>query len=969
MKIRAFSVLLLVFALITLCSCEELFGTPTDVIFDPGNGEAIRSFTVKDLSSIKIPSDPVRAGYEFDGWYFDKDVWAEPFSLTALDKKDRGGEIRIYAKWNVDEAIEYTVKYYLFGELYASKIATASELTNPDTPEREGYTFGGWYIDADFESPFNTDLLIPERAGSPISVYAQMIQNQPKEITVNFYISGDLYLTMNSDGTSVDLPTSVPTDQGDIFLGWYLDPEFTIPFTIDGVKPPEGGNISAYAKMARKDELKIELLLYCGDELYATVKTDGRYFNMPNDPKRLNQEFLGWYYDEAYNFKFSDTDKIEKTTVLYALFAGESIIVTQRNGDKIDSCKIRYGERYHIPLSIIESDTIKRRFVGWAIAGTGEIITDSRGYSLAPSAYKTNFSVEAVFEDYKYTVILNDRDATSVYYVFEDGKLPTYSEPHLIYHTFLGWYTAEEGGDCVELNRDYKVTSDLTLYALFEEYPKVVYIFDYDGTHSSYSDTPLETEIIEKYVWEGYDHYTRTPYTDPVKTGYVFEDKWICEENGETYDSGAKIEFAAGVYHFKPVFTPITYRITYEYPDTYTETEVTYKYDEEIIIPTAPCAYEGYVFSHWERRFTDITYNAGDKVTALTSFGGENISLRACYRPIKFTLSIKDEREDTTLEYTLEVNWGGPVYPYYPREGYVVECWWDGDECLYYPGKSVTEDGGHRTLTIEWKPITYIIALQSDSRRGDGWKSEQSYYVEYDQKFVLPQIPTQAGYVHTGWCQSYYYDEIYDNGTVVKNLASTEGEVVSFTATFEGIDFTLTVDLNDGSGETVSFDVRYGERLVLNYEVFPTREMYTPLAIYVQGHGKVYQYHDVSELSTEEGGVVHAEILWKYAYKGQGYSSDPYVVDTPEALASMYMLFEISSNNLVFELTADIDMTGIDFRPFDYYGKLQTFDKLIGNGHTIKGLKVPGYINGEISLAPSSSMEVPYIIYKDPVEE
>ncbi|MBE6635822.1 MAG: hypothetical protein E7617_06480 [Ruminococcaceae bacterium] len=969
MKFRALLVLGLIFALIALCSCEELFGTPTDVVFDPGNGEAIRTFTVKDLSDVKIPSDPVRAGYKFDGWYFDKDVWAEPFSLTALDEKDRGGEIRIYAKWNVDDSLEYTVKFYVLGELYTTVTDTADSFISPDAPKREGYTFGGWFIDADFKTPFNTDALIPELSGSPVSVYARLIADQPKEITVNLYISGDLYLTLDSDGTTVDLPTSVPTDQSDIFLGWYLDPEFTIPFTIEGVKPSESGNVSAYAKMARKDELKIELLLYCGDELYATVKTDGRYFNMPNDPKRPDQEFLGWYYDEAYNFEFSDTDKIDKTTVLYARFAGESVIVTQRNGDKIDSCKIRYGDSYHISKSIIESDTLKRRFVGWAIAGTGEIITDSRGFSLAPSTYKTNFSVEPVFEDYKYTVILNDRETTSVFYVFADGNLPSYRVPSLYHHTFLGWFTAEEGGDRVELDQDYKVTSDLTLYAVFEEWPKAVYIFDYDGTHSSYSDTPLETEVIEKYVWEGYDHSVWTPYTDPLKTGYVFEDKWICEENGEAYDSSTKIELPAGVYHFKPVFSPITYRITYEYPDTNTETEVTYKYDEVITLPTASCTYEGYVFSHWERRFTDITYNAGDKVTALTTHSGENISLRACYRPIKFTLGIKDVRPDTTFEYTLEVSWGSPVYPYYEREGYVVECWWDGYECFDYPGKSVTEDGGHRDLVIEWKPITYIVALESDSRRGDGWKAEQRYYVYYDQSFTLPQIPTAAGYVHTGWYQSGNYDEKYDNGTVVKNLASTEGEVVSFTATFEGIGFTMVVDMNDGSGRTVSFDVRYSERLLLDYERFVAREMYTPLAIYVPGHGKVYKNHDVSELCTEAGGVVYAEVLWQYAYKGQGYSSDPYKVDCPEALASMYMLFEISSNNLVFELTADIDMTGIDFRPFDYYGKLQTFDKLIGNGHTIKGLKVPGYINGQISLAPNSSMEVPYVKYVDPVEE
>lgn len=53
--------------------------------------------------SIPLPEEPQKEGFTFDGWYLDKDIWANPLTLESLQQLQFFDDIKVYAKWIKNE--------------------------------------------------------------------------------------------------------------------------------------------------------------------------------------------------------------------------------------------------------------------------------------------------------------------------------------------------------------------------------------------------------------------------------------------------------------------------------------------------------------------------------------------------------------------------------------------------------------------------------------------------------------------------------------------------------------------------------------------------------------------------------------------------------------------------------------------------------------------------------------------------
>ena len=110
------------------------------ITFDTAGGSEIAPITQDYGTNITSPADPTREGYTFIGW--DKAI---PTTMPAEN-------ITVKAQWEINQ---YTIAFDTNG---GSEIATitqdyGTEITAPDNPTREGYTFIGWDRDIPVTMP------------------------------------------------------------------------------------------------------------------------------------------------------------------------------------------------------------------------------------------------------------------------------------------------------------------------------------------------------------------------------------------------------------------------------------------------------------------------------------------------------------------------------------------------------------------------------------------------------------------------------------------------------------------------------------------------------------------------------------------------------------------------------------------------------------------------------------------------
>lgn len=159
------------------------------------------------------PDSPKKEGYVFKGWYKDRDYnkefdFDEPIVSNAT----------IYAKWNKLYKVEVDGSENLVEE--------GQKFIRPKTPIKQGYTFGGWYIDDTYTNEFNFNLPITQDT----VIFIKWVRNNPVTEYINVTVDGTT--TQIIKGTKLNKPNQ-PHKDGYIFKGWYSDQEYRELFDFD----------------------------------------------------------------------------------------------------------------------------------------------------------------------------------------------------------------------------------------------------------------------------------------------------------------------------------------------------------------------------------------------------------------------------------------------------------------------------------------------------------------------------------------------------------------------------------------------------------------------------------------------------------------------------------------------------------------------------------------------------------------
>jgi uncharacterized repeat protein (TIGR02543 family) len=193
------------------------------------------SFNVE--SSINL-FEPFRIGHTFTGWYLDSDFSGNVISNIAVGTT---GNINLYAKWMINS---YTITFNSNGGTYITAITQdyASEVSEPEEPIRENYTFEGWFRNSALTNAYTFTTMPAQN----ISLYAKWTITT---YTITYELNNGTNHTNNPTSFNVDSSFDLlePTKTGHTFDGWYLDSDFSGNVN-SNIVVGTIGNLKLYAK-------------------------------------------------------------------------------------------------------------------------------------------------------------------------------------------------------------------------------------------------------------------------------------------------------------------------------------------------------------------------------------------------------------------------------------------------------------------------------------------------------------------------------------------------------------------------------------------------------------------------------------------------------------------------------------------------------------------------------------------------
>ena len=218
-----------------------------------------------------------------------------------------------------------------------------------------------------------------------------------------------------------------------------------------------------------------------GSAVSSIQRYSGESYGTLSTPTRTGYAFKGWYTTASGNTQITASSTFSGTSniTLYAQWTANSYTLTyDANGGTISSGSktktIKYDEEFGTFPTVVRTGYT---FLGWYTAASGgtKIETSTK------FTFTKNTTIYAQWSNVKYTITLNAQggkvspESFAISYGEKYTNLPI---PTRAGCTFLGWYTAENGGGTyITTSSTHGVTQDRTFYALWEINGGVVTLF------------------------------------------------------------------------------------------------------------------------------------------------------------------------------------------------------------------------------------------------------------------------------------------------------------------------------------------------------------------------------------------------------------------------------------------------------------------------------------------------------------
>ena len=643
-------------------------------------------------------------------------------------------QTRTFLEWELNSVGSLNGNQYTYGAGNSEVIAQYSINDSIKLPaaEKQGYTFGGWYSDVELNTKVGNagDSYIPK---ANTMLYAKWLPNTNTEYKVEYYtekLDGSYELN-NTEKLTGTTDSNVIAEIKEI-AGFEFNSDNSSNVKEGMVKPD--GSLTLKLYYTRKT-YTVTLDANEGNALENNtkqIKYEAEYGELL-EPTKEGHTFIGWYDSKVDGNQIKTTTKLEKTEnhTLYAHWKVNTYILTinpnggEYKGNPVSSTYTQdYNSTKEIENPTKNKDGYKVTFVNIGGDAVDPIVQTSTftSWSLDGAG-----KLEKVNEKTVYTYGAKDTVITANY-TGNNIKLPNATK---VGYSLKGWKTINdvkvgEAGD------EYLPTSDITLYAIYEENFYDLKIDPNGGKWNGNSEVQTVTGkygssyvIADPEEPQGYTvklHYNNENKDTKVITQTQEFDGWENDNGygtliGKTYKYGAGTDTLKAKYSRNPVELPNATKTGYTFNGWYRNSELTDKIGDAgyLYSPENDCE----LYAKWTANTYKITFNVNE---------GE-------------------ELENNTKNVVYAEKYGELPTP--KRAGYTFLGWYNSvsERITAESVVSITSDS---ILTAKWTESEFTVTL--DVYKGN--VNPTSKKVIYNHEYGTLPTPTMEGCEFEGWYDS-----------------------------------------------------------------------------------------------------------------------------------------------------------------------------------------------------------------------
>lgn len=757
-------------------------------------------------SPMTVPAEPERTGYSFTSW---KDA-SSTATFTAQSPYPYDSDRTITATWTA----RIYITTYVPGNQYVTQNSNYSFTTTPsdpniaksqtfgsvrelpDTPQRTGFNFVGWYTAASGG----------EKASSTIPAHNETLYARwtPYEPQVTFVYNDDTSFSLQTSqifNQKYILPTQNKTKTGMTFAGWYFDQGCSVAVGENVV-----GKTSDHSIYARWTYNEYQATFNANGGSWADSSTSkvisqtyaSRYSMPSTNPTRTGYDFVRW--NTAADGSGTTVSSSAYVTTpadhsVYAIWKAWDVSITfdinsdglYKTDEDITGSWNSIKATYDRPLGTLPAPTKPGyTFDGWYVDGNK--ITAS-----SVSKFITNKTAVAHWTANTYTLTYN-ANASGLYNDTSDVMLGgtlwasatktqtfTYGSPMTGLkslskqgYTFNGlWTSGSTSSDQYTASSVYDVAGPMTLYA---HWTANIYTVTYDANAGSLYNTTSDV-ILGGTAWNSATKTQSFTYGSTMnalkslsKTGYTF-DGWFTEASGGTKVTASSVYSTPGALRLYAHWTVVQVAGTFNtnLPDgTSSSSQKTLTYASPVPLPSSP-SFTGWEFQGWFTAASggsQITSNTTSLYTTDTTFyahwASKGITLDANAAGLYNAGNdiFNGNTRFTTGSTSITTAHKYASLPTLTKSGYTFNGWYDAAS----GGNRITTDSTYsvNTLYAHWTANTYTVTLNlnasslynttTDIKNGSAaYTTDGSLTLTYGGTYAgLPTL-SKAGYTFGGW--------------------------------------------------------------------------------------------------------------------------------------------------------------------------------------------------------------------------